>query len=199
MPYDYSDTPPVRDIKLIPHGTVATLVLHIRAGGAGEDGLLKRTKAGDAEMLDAELTVADGQFKGRKFWEYWIVEGTTAGHAQAIEISRATLKAILDSALGLKPDDVSPHARTARTVNYKDFEGKTFIGKVGIEKGKPKNDGTGENWPDKNILAGVITPDKKDWHPSEQPLPFNGGGCGAAVSTPSSTPALPIERPGWAS
>src|SRR5262245_21925369 len=147
-------------------------------------------------MLDAELTVADGQFKGRKFWEYWIVDGTTARHAQAIEISRGVLKTILDSALGLEPNDVSPQARSARTVSYKDFEGKTFIGRIGIEKGRLKNDGTGESWPDKNILAGVSTPDKKDWHPSEQPPPFNGGG--AAASAPSSTPALPIERPSWA-
>jgi len=73
----------------------------------------------------------------------------------------------------------------------------TFIGKVGIEKGKPKNDGSGENWPDKNILAGVITKDKKDWHPVEQPPPFNGGGAAPSSTPPQSAP--PIQRPGWAS
>jgi hypothetical protein len=55
------------------------------------------------------------------------------------------LKTILDSALGLKPDNVSPQARSARTVSYKDFEGKTFIGRIGIKKGRLKNDGTGES------------------------------------------------------
>ena len=197
MPYDYTDAPPPRDMDLIPHGTLATLVFHIRSGGVGEDGMLTRTKAGDAEMLSCEFVVADGPRKGRKFWEYLIVEGTTAGHAQAIEISRSVLKAIIDSALGLKPDDVSPQARAARTVSYKQLEGMTFVGKIVIEKGKPKNDGTGENWPDKNILAGVITPDKRDWHPVEQPPPFNGGG-GGAQAAPAET-ASPIARPGWAS
>ena len=197
MAYDYSDAPPARDLELIPHGTTATLVLHPRPGGVGEDGMLKRTRAGDAEMLDCELVVADGPHAKRKFWERWILSGTTAGQAQAAEIARGVLKTILDSALGLKPDDMSPQARAARTVSLKQFEGMTFIGRIGIEKGRPKNDGSGENWPDKNILAGVITPDKRDWRPSEQPPPFNGGGS-RAQAAPTET-AAPIARPGWAS
>jgi hypothetical protein len=197
MPYDYSDAPPPRDIELIPHGTIATCVLHILAGGVGEDGMLKRSKAGDAEMLSCEFTLADGPHKGRKCWEYMILSGTTDGHAKSADINRGTLKAILDSALGLKPDDVSPQARAARTVSLKQFEGMTFIGKIGVEKGKPKNDGTGESWPDKNILATVITPDKKEWHPSEQPPPFNGGGVASSPAAPASS-APPVARPGWA-
>ena len=159
--------------------------------------MLKRTRAGDAEMLDCELVVADGPHAKRKFWERWILNGTTAGQAQAAEIARSVLRAIPDSALGLKPDDVSPQARAARTVSLGQFEGMTFMGKIGIEKGRPKNDGTGENWSDKNILAAVITPDKKEWHPSEQPPPFNGGGAASSSTPPQSAP--PIQRPGWAS
>ena len=193
MPYDYTDAPPPRDItELIPRDIIATFVFHIRSGGVGEDGMLTRTQKGDAEMLVCEFTIADGTHRGRKIFDHLLLEGTTSGHAQAIEISRSKLRAILDSALGFKPDDVSPQARAARTVSLKQFEGMTFIGKIGIEKGKPKNDGTGENWPDKNILAGVITPDKRDWHPLEQSPPFNGGGAPAET-------ASPIARPGWAS
>jgi hypothetical protein len=198
MPYDYTDAPPPQ-FELIPHGTSATVVLHIRPGNIGEDEMLKRSKDGGCEMLDVEFTVFDGPYKGRKFWENLIMAGTTDGHAQSVEINRGTLKAILDSALGLKPDDKSPEARKARNVSYKQFEGVTFIAKIGIEKGKPKkNDASGETWPDKNILAGVITPDKKDWHPVEQPPPFNGGGA-AAAAAPSAPAAgaAPIKRPKW--
>ena len=194
MPYDYTDAPPPQ-FELIPHGTVATVVLHIRAGNVGEDGMLKRSKDGGCEMLDCEFVVADGPFKGRKFWEYWILEGTTPGHAKSADINRGTLKAILDSALGLKPDDASPQARAARTVSLKQFEGITFIAKIGVEKGGAKKDGSGD-WPDKHILAGVITPDRREWHPVEQPPPFNGGGTPSTATPPSSTP--PIARPGWA-
>jgi hypothetical protein len=196
MPYDYTDAPPPQ-FEPIPHGTIATVVLHIRAGGAGEDGMLKRSRDGACEMLDCELVVADGLYKGRKFWERWILEGTTPGHAKSIDINRGTLKAIIDSAFGLKPDDLSPQARAARTVSLKQFEGMTFVGKIGVEQGKEKNDGSGEKWPDKNILAGVVTPDRKEWHPVEQPPPFNGGGAPSAATPPSSAP--PIARPGWAS
>ena len=196
MPYDYSDAPPPQ-FELIPHGTLAPFVLHIRTGNAGEDGMLTRSKDGGCEMLVSELTIADGPYKGRKLFERWILVGTTDGHAKSADINRSTLKAILDSALGLKPDDLTPQARAARTVSLKQFEGMSFIGRIGIEKGRPRNDGSGESWPDKNILVAVITPDKKEWHPVEQPPPFNGGGSGAQAA-PTGT-ASPIARPGWAS
>jgi hypothetical protein len=199
MPYDYSDAPPPQ-FDLIPHGTTATVGIHIRAGGVGEDGMCKRSKDGGCEMLDVEFSVLDGTYKGRKFWQNMVLTGTTDGHAKAVDISRGMLKAILDSALGLKPTDVSAEARTARTVSLKQFEGMAFIAKIGIEKGAAKNDGGGGFWDDKNILAGVITPDRKDWHPVEQPPPFNGGGAGEAAAAPSApaAAATPIERPKWA-
>jgi hypothetical protein len=199
MPFDYSSAPLPRDIELIPDGTVATINTHLRPGGAGEGGLLKRSKDGSCEMLDVEFTLVDGLYKSRKFWNYFVVNGTTQGQAQAVDISHGWLKAILDCALGLKPNDMSAQARAARTVDYKDFEGMTFIGKIGVEKGKPKNDGSGENWSDKNVLAAVITPDKKDWHPVEQPPPFNGGGADAgAQAAAAANTAAPVARPGWA-
>ena len=41
MAYDYSDAPPPQ-FEVIPHGTTASCVLHIRPGNVGEDGLLTR-------------------------------------------------------------------------------------------------------------------------------------------------------------
>jgi hypothetical protein len=202
MPYDYSDAPPPRDIELIPHGTVATVRLHIRPGNVGEDGMLKRSKQGDCEMLDGEITVIDGPFAKRKFWPSLVLEGTTPGQQEIALSNRGLLKLMLDSALGLHPDEKGPEARAARTKSLKEFQGLTFIAKIGIEKGKPKdkNDPSGEKWPDKNILTAVITPDKRDWHPVEQPPPFNGGGNGAASAAPpqAAPPALPVTKPSWA-
>jgi hypothetical protein len=200
MPYDYSTAPPSRDFELIPAGTVATVLMRIRAGGAGEDGWLKRSKEGDYEMLDCEFVLVDGPYSRRKFWGNLVLEGTTAGHAQAAEISRGVLRSILESARNIRPDDLSDQARARRVASLKDFDNIPFIARIGIEKGKPKKDSPGENWPDKNILAGIITPDKKGWHPVEQPPPFNGGNAGAAASPPpSATPASGITKPSWAS
>ena len=82
MPYDYTDAPPSRDIELIPHGTIATVVLHIRAGNVGEDGMLKRSKMGDCEMLDSNSSSSTDRIPRRKFWTNLILEGTTDGHAK---------------------------------------------------------------------------------------------------------------------
>jgi hypothetical protein len=72
--------------------------------------------------------------------------------------------------------------------------------KLGIEKGKPKIDGsnkpTGESWPDRNNIIAVITKGMADWKAIEQPPPFDGapqagnssGGAAAAV----------VPRPDWA-
>ena len=217
MSYDYSAAPPPRDLELIPAGTVASVQLRIRPGGVGEDKLLKRSKDGGCEMLDLEFVVVDGPYARRKFWSNSVLAGTTAGHAQAAEMSRGLLRNILESARGIRPDDLSEQARARRTVGLKDFDNIVFIAKIGIEKGKPKKDGSGENYPDKNVIAGVITPDKREWHPVDQPPPFNGGGNGGgAAASPSSsispaasvaaaspstaaTPAPGIATPKWAS
>ena len=53
MAFDYTDAPEQRGTELIPADTVATVQLTIRPGGAGEGGLLKRSKDGGCEMLDA--------------------------------------------------------------------------------------------------------------------------------------------------
>lgn len=190
MAFDYTDAPSI----LIPDGTVATVSIHIRPGGVGEDGMLKRSASGECEMLDLELTVLDGPYKGRKFWHSLLLVGTTDGQKKMAAGNLGVLKAILDSALGLMPNDVSAEARAARTVSLKTFEGMNFIAKVGEEKGGPKKDGG--NYADKNVIAGAITKDKTGWHAVEQAPPFNGGG-GNAAPTPSA-PAAPVERPGWA-
>ena len=198
MAYDYSTAPEQRGTELIPDGTTATLQLSIRPGGAGENGLLKRSKDGGCEMLDLEFVVVAGPQAKRKLWERPIVSGTTDGHAKAAEISRAKLRAILESARGIKPGDVSPEARQARTVELGDFDGLRFIARIGVEKGRPKNDGTGESYADRNTIAAVITPDRANWHAVEQAPQSTG-------SAPSHTPAaaapavVPIRKPSWAS
>jgi hypothetical protein len=204
MPYDYSSAPPPRDFaELVPAGTLASVLMRIRAGGAGEDGYLTRSKdpkKPPCEMLDCEFVLVDGPYSRRKFWTNLVLEGTTAGHAQAAEISRGVLRSILESARNIRPDDMSDQARARRMASLKDFDNITFMARIGIEKGKPKNDGSGDNYPDKNVLAGIVTPDKKEWHPVEQPPPFNGDGAGAAASpSPSATPAPGITKPSWAS
>jgi hypothetical protein len=193
MAYDYTDAPEQRGNELIPADTVATVQLTIRPGGAGQGGLLVRSKDGLCEMLDMEFVVVDGPHAKRKLWERAIIKGTTDGHAKAAEISRGKLRAILESARGIKPNDTSKEAREARTAELGDFDGLRFIAKIGIEKGRPKNDGSSENYADRNHIAAVITPDRRDWHAVEQvPRPAGSVAGDSAV-------VVPISKPAWAS
>jgi hypothetical protein len=159
--FDFNTATEQRSFDTIPDGTVAVIQLNIRAGDAGPTGLFKRSKTGEAEGLDAEFIVFDGPYAKRKFFGFMVLSGTTDGHAQAADISRSRLRAILESARGIKPTDVSETAKKARVAEYDDFDGMRFMGKIGVE---PAKDG----YKAKNVLASVITPDMKGWHPIEQ-------------------------------
>src|SRR5262249_27701857 len=74
--YDMNDAgpqmPPTGD--LIPDGTFAKLRMNVRPGGTNgavpmDAGLLKASRSSDAKMLDCELTVVEGPFVRRKFWQ----------------------------------------------------------------------------------------------------------------------------------
>jgi hypothetical protein len=209
-PYDYTDAPPPRERDLIPAGTIVALVIHLRQGNCGEDGMLKRSKDGKCEMLDIEYTVRGGPHDKRKLWENMVLKGTTLGQQEMADTNRGRLGQMINSALGLQPNDKSPEARGARQKTLPDFEGMAILVKIGVEKGGPKKDSngnlSGENYPDKNTVAVILTPDKREWQPVEQPPPFNGGGTGngpAAApnsSTPSTpaAPAAPVQKPKWA-
>ena len=194
--YDYSDSTAPIDYELIPNGEVSFLRMHIRPGGYGEDGLLKRSKDGTSNYLDVEFTLVDGAHARMKFFGVLMVDGETDGQKQMADKSKAIRKAILDSAYGIQPDDKSPEARTKRSKTLKGFEGICFLGRVGIEKGKKKDDGSGEFYRDKNVLDGVITPDKPNYRgPPQQEWSQSTG----PVSPSSSPAAAPITKPNWAS
>jgi hypothetical protein len=205
MPFDYSQAAEPRDFsELIPHNTIATTQMRIRPGNAGPDGLYKRTAKGDAEMLDCEFVVLDGPYVKRKFWDNFMLAGTTDGQREMVLTNRGRLKKILESARGIKKGDTSAENLALYQAEDKDFDNIIFVARIGLRKGEPKNDGSGTSWSDKNYLLAAVTPDQKDWHPVEQPVPFNGRG--AAAASPSTAPAdspsadsTPITPPKWAS
>src|SRR5262249_18582847 len=189
MPFEYSQAPDPRDFsELMPHGTIATVQMRLRPGNVGEDGICKRTSKGDAEMLDCEFVVVDSTYAKKKFWDNFILAGTTSGQQEMIFTNRGRLKKILESARGIKSGGNSEQKLAKDQADLKDLDNIVFIAKVGLQKGEPKSDGSGEKWPDKNYLAGAIGPEHKDWHPVEQPAPFNGGGVGAAATPSSAVP-----------
>jgi hypothetical protein len=189
---DFNDAPKQRGLDLIPAGTVVCVQMTIRPGGHGPEGLFKLSGTG-AEMLDTELTVVTpGQFERRKMWQNIIVAGPSKGHAEAAEISRGMIRAMLESARNIKPDDASPEATKARSAEYSDLQDLRFVIKVGIERDK-----TGQ-YDDKNRILAIVTPESKQYTkpeqiPQQQKLP---GIVQPAAAKPASAPAK-IARPVW--
>ena len=189
--FDFNDDGEQRSFDVIPANTIVVLQMTIRPGGAGDDGWLKRAGDGNSEGLDCEFVVAnDGPYVKRKLWQWFTLRGTTEGHAEAGKISRETLKAILESARGIKPNDKSEAAQNARKPSgWAEFDQLRFVARLGV---RPPRDG----WGAKNNILQVITPDRQEWRKPEQisgAKPPNS----TAPATPTTPPAGAIERPQW--
>jgi hypothetical protein len=144
--YDFNDAETQRNFDVIPDGTIATVRMTVRPGSAGEGGWLRRSKDGGSEALDCEFVVLDGPFAKRKFWTLFTIAGTTPGHGEAANISAGKLRAMLESARGIKPDDTSDAAKQARRIgSYGDLNGLSFIARVGVEP--PQNGYKAKNRP----------------------------------------------------
>ncbi len=169
--------------ELIPAGTIAKVNIAVRPGGEGEGGWLTQSKSSDVQMLNCEFTVVEGELTKRKFWVNLAVSGGKVdeqGNSKAGNITRATLRAILESVRGVQPNDESDEAKRKRLVNgYGDFNGMEFWAKVGIEPAR------GE-YQAKNKLLAVVTPDKEGYGGA----PVQPAGNGAAVQ--------PGQKPAWA-
>ena len=184
---DFNDAETQRKFDVIPDGTIATVRMAVRPGDNGEGGCLRRSKDRNSEALDCEFVVLDGPFAKRKFWMLFTIAGTTAGHDEAGNISAGKLRAILESARGIKPDDTSDAAKQARRIgSYGDLNGLSFIARIGVEP--PQN-----GYEAKNRLDHVVTPGEKAWHAvTQEPA----AAPSAAPAKPASTPAK-INRPAW--
>ncbi len=187
---------------LIPADTIAKVALAIRPGGEGEGGWLTQSKSSDAQYLNCEFVVLEGPYDKRKFWGNLTVSGGKVnedGSSIAGNITRATLRAILESARGIKPDDESDEAKRKRLVQgYGDFNGMEFWTRVGIEPAR-------DQYAAKNKLACAITPDKPEYGKSTDGAVQASDGAAVTAQTPAwasgqqaAQPAEQSNAPAWA-
>jgi hypothetical protein len=188
---------------LIPAGTIAVVQMRIKFGD-GTDGVLKRSKDGASEGLEAEYTLLEGPHAKRKFFQWMLLVGTTDGQKTMADKNKSEIRKIIDSAKFLDPNDKSPEARAKRTMAYRDFDGIRFLAEIGIDQGR-------NGFSDRNVMARVITKDKGEWGgrpPIDQIPPDYGPGggpapTGSAGPAPSSSDGAaaspsPIVKPAWA-
>jgi hypothetical protein len=168
MSYDMNDAELPRGSDLMPDGSFVKVRMEIRKGnidGATEfdRGLLKaaKTPGSDVRMLDCEFTVIAGPHARRKFWQSFTVAGGKVdeqGVSIGWKISKGTFRAMIDSALGLDPQDMSEAAKGKRILRgLADLNGITFAAKLRIEAGSEAR------YADSNRIDRVILPGEPEY------------------------------------
>lgn len=155
--FDFNTAESQASDELIPAKTLMKVISAIRSDGGGDDLYLTISDSG-FEYLKFEFTVISSPMAKRKIFQNIGVGGVTDGHAKAAEISRSLIRAMLESARGVDPKDVSDKANAARRIQgWGDLNEMEFAIEVGIEKGK-------DGYKDRNKIQRVLTPE----HPQYQ-------------------------------
>ena len=166
--FDLNDVEPINSAELIPDGSFVKVAMAIRPGGIDghtdiDKGLLKASNApgSDVLSLDCEFTVIEGPFANRKFWQLFTIAGgklDEKGASIGWNISKRIFRAMIDSALGLDPEDMSDAAKAKRQLRgLADLNRIGFVAKVAVE---PNSD---SRYPDHNRLDHPVLPTEKEW------------------------------------
>jgi len=189
-----------RGFDPVPAGTVVRCAVKIRPGGIGEGGWLTQTTTpkGTSQYLSAELTVLDGTYKGRKIFNNFVVEGESAGHKEARDISYQTLRAFIESAKGIKASDKSEAATKARDIaNWGELNGAVVTIKLGVQAARG-------DYQAKNTIVYVLTPGQAQRAaPSAEEAAAAQAAATINTASPQSTTTAPadsaaIAKPEWA-
>jgi hypothetical protein len=190
------------DYGLIPAGTIVRAIITVKPGDMpipdyGHGNWFKASNTSRAKWMELEFTIIGGQYDRRKFWDRIFVDGDKIGKSgmpEAKEIGLRTLRAIIDSANGLHPTDVSPEAQQRRTINgVGDLNGMEICAKIGVKKGT-------NGYSDSNRLTVAMTPKDTGYIP-------RGGGAtvgGVQAQAPAfnQQPQMPTATsgavPAWA-
>ena len=189
---------------LIPKGTIVPLRMTIKPGGHDDPeqgwggGYATESFDTGSIYLAAEFVVTGGEHAKRKLWSnigLHSKKGPTWG-----QMGRSFIRAVLNSARNVHPQDNSPTATAARRIQgFHELDGIEFLARVDIEK-----DSKGQ---DRNVIKLAVEPDHPEYAafmgvPSKART--GGGPSGApAQAAPPHTTAAPARapatgKPAWA-
>jgi hypothetical protein len=150
---DFSDADEQTGGDLIPKNTIVKVHMKVRPGGYDDPaqgwtgGVATQSDSG-AVYLDCEFTVMGGKFNKRKVWS--LVGLHSNKGPKWGQMGRSFIRAALESARGIKPDDASDTAMKARRINgLADLDGLEFVAKVDVQAGQ-------DGYDDKNVIQTVI-------------------------------------------
>jgi hypothetical protein len=201
---NFNDAENQSSFDLIPAKTQVKVRMTIKPGGFDNPhlgwtgGYATRNSSTGSAYLSAEFVVLEGPFAKRKVWS--LIGLHSEKGPEWGNMGRAFLRAVLNSARGVHPDDQSSNAQAARCIQgFADLDGIEFVARIDVERD--------QNGEDRNVIRTAIQPGHKDYTAlmgagglrapaSGMPAaPATFGGSPAP--TPSVGPAASF-RPSWA-
>lgn len=199
---DFNDADQQQSFDLIPKGTVARVRMTIKPGGYDDPaqgwvgGYATQSFETGSVYLACEFVVLDGEYARRKMWSN--VGLHSAKGAAWGNMGRSFVRAALNSARNVRPQDNSPQAAAARRIQgFHELDGLEFVARIDIEK-----DGRGEL---KNVVKLAVEPDQPDYARALGLSPSAAPATAAVVQRPAATPSAPAAtrttvpgKPAWA-
>ena len=205
---DFNDAEQQQGFDLIPKGTLVPVRMTIKPGGHDDPaqgwtgGYATESFETGAIYLAAEFVVTGGEHAKRKMWSnigLHSPKGPTWG-----QMGRTFIRAALNSARNVHPQDNSPQAAAARRIQgFHELDGIEFLARVDVEK-----DAKGL---DRNVVKLAVEPDHPEYAKlmGVPPKAKTGGGTSGAPATvsasaaPYAAPAAPQRapvtgKPAWA-
>lgn len=175
---------------LIPRGTVAPVRMTIKPGGYDDPGqgwsggyATESVETGSV-YLAAEFVVTAGPYAKRRMWTN--VGLHSAKGAAWAQMGRSFVRAALNSARGVIPNDHTPQAVAARRIaGLAELDGLEFVARVDIEV-----DSKGQ---ERNVVKLAVEPGHPDYaahraQVSTGATPASGGLSGASKASPVTSP-----------
>lgn len=148
-------------LGLIPSGTLVKVRLFLRPGGAGPEGWLTQSRSSEALYLNTEAVILDGPYAKRRVYTRIGLKGRGTNTSDDLYASRgrALIRAILESARGVRAHDESEVAKAARSIaSYADLNGLEFVARIGVDRDRAQPHDEG-----RNVIAAAIGPDHADY------------------------------------
>lgn len=194
---DFNDAEQQQDFDLIPKGTLVPVRMTIKPGGYDNPdqgwvgGYATESFETGSIYLAAEFVVTAGEYAKRKIWSN-IGLHSKKGPAWG-QMGRSFLRAALNSARNVHPQDHSPQAAAARRIQgFHELDGLEFIARVDIEK-----DAKGM---DRNVIKFAVEPDHPQYArlKGAPPSPHAGGTAPRAPAQAAPQRPPVTGKPSWA-
>ena len=196
---DFNDAEQQQSFDLIPKGTVAPGRMTIKPGGHDDasqgwtGGYATQSFETGSIFLACEFVILDGEYARRKMWSN-VGLHSSKGPAWG-NMGRTFIRAVLNSARNIQPQDNSPQASAARRIQgFNELDGIEFVARIDVEK-----DGRGEL---RNVVKIAVEPDQADYPRASAPAaqrPAATYQAPPASSAPAQAGRAPVSgKPSWA-